>query len=275
MLRSWKHHILFWKPSLWHSKEWPEADGQNNDKQEHLSHKEGERLAGGWVGPPTSVVRQSESSVKQATSHLLPNTHPMTRRHWLDVPNCYNHKGSREKCATQHPPGKMDNHRDPPCWQLYFQKAPSCLSHFKIPCTKSQTPSHLLSPVWSLLNNLIITSLNPIHYFIVHSSLSAVGHQLCFPSTAWRIFFLSILYKEGATSRLSKQRQDLLHFPKDGCTQNRLNDLPIDTKMAKWGCHGQILSYVSNYNRHFMDRDGSSCYWRRWFLPIELARREN
>lgn len=65
-----------------------DGDGQNNGKQGHLSHKEGGRLAGGCSGPPRRVkegllwvqrpeVRQCESSVKQTTSHLLPNTHPM------------------------------------------------------------------------------------------------------------------------------------------------------------------------------------------------------
>lgn len=61
---------------------------RDGDGQGHLSHKEGGRLAGGCSGPPRRVeegllwvqkpeVRQCESSVKQITSHLLPNTHPM------------------------------------------------------------------------------------------------------------------------------------------------------------------------------------------------------
>lgn len=89
---------------------------------------------------------------------------------------------SREKCASQHPPGNLDNHESVPLhWQCVSNVAPSRISHLKCLCTTSQAqnyPSPPFKVCWTVFS---LTELNPNCLFIWYSLLSMIQCQPCFP----------------------------------------------------------------------------------------------
>lgn len=160
-----------------------------------------------WQGRDTWVTKRTEGSLLGAQgqsggedgyrsqisgilSYLLPLPH--TPFQLPNTPNCYHHRGSREKCASQHPMEKMEN----PHWHLYYLKVPlfsfSALNHCHY---VSWAPNTSLYPLQSPLSIPIIYQLKckPTYLFIWYSSLPAIWCQPRFPSTS----ILGVWHRKG------------------------------------------------------------------------------